>query len=529
MSNIGRIGEREFGKWCDAVYITANKTDVDERGWDFFLEFPDQLNSGMPRDMAPTPIECKVQVKSKVGSNKRKGRQVKLSNLERFVKAKILTFFCFIEFDNQHEAKAAYLVHVGKEIIERTLRKIRELNSEGITDDLHNHEMWIGYTKNDQLMETNGKCLKRAIEHYIPETVEKYIEEKIRLLNTLGFENGRGQFTFQITGRDPVNDLIDLSLGIREDVDIDRGFGNHLRFEIPIEDPSLTLQEAILSIKTKPELATLCFRKHAFAKEIVLPADLYLAQINRLLPKEYIKFRVKTSVCDIVIKPLDKEEAVDYSFNLGDKERHTLKDLKGHLEVLALFQETNHPLLVDIKDKNQEVIISLDFSMGSKADDWIYIYDIAEKASLVCQQFSVLEDNVLVSIDELINSSYNIELVCSVLHANLNDINFRVSSDSEECNQGDKFACISCATTTIGNYNVGCFWAIVGFLDLAKEKQYKFVAEDIFWGDKLVSFEDEVTYINDFKEKFDDFEDQLRNMGFETIRLMPTKKKCEEQ
>jgi hypothetical protein len=222
------MGERIFGLWCDSVGLTANGSEVDETGWDFFVEFPCKPHNGLPRDMSPAPIECKIQVKST--DHRRKRERIKLSNLERLIKAKMPAFFCFIEFDGKNEAQAAYLVHIGKEIIEKTLKEIRKLDSKGERDRLHKNKMEIKYGDSDRLADTTGESLKRAIERHIPSTLGKYLEDKNKLLETLGFEEGKGQLTITMSSNDPVRDIVDLSLGLRQEIYIDKSVAYHKRF-----------------------------------------------------------------------------------------------------------------------------------------------------------------------------------------------------------------------------------------------------------------------------------------------------------
>lgn len=162
MRDIGRMGENIFQFWCNSVGLTANGSKVDKRGWDCFVEFPNNSSGVIPRDLVPKPIECKVQVKST--DLKKKGEDIKLSNLESLVKTQMPVFFCFIEFDGTNDPQAAYLVHVGKEVIERTLKRIRKLYSQGEGDRLNKHTMIIKYTDSDRLEQTTGENLKRTIE-----------------------------------------------------------------------------------------------------------------------------------------------------------------------------------------------------------------------------------------------------------------------------------------------------------------------------------------------------------------------------
>ena len=58
------MGESKFMNLCATVGIGATKPEIDENGWDYFLEFPNITDNSQPLDSQPTPISCKVQIKS---------------------------------------------------------------------------------------------------------------------------------------------------------------------------------------------------------------------------------------------------------------------------------------------------------------------------------------------------------------------------------------------------------------------------------------------------------------------------------
>lgn len=527
MRKIGRMGERFFGIWCDSVNLTANGSEVDETGWDFVVEFPSSSNVGLPRDMMPTPIECKVQVKST--DHRRKGESITLSNLERLVKAKLPAFFCFIEFDGENEPQAAYLVHVGKEIIEKTLRRIRELDSKGKGNRLNKYGMLVKYTDSDRLLETTGESLKSAIEKYIPKTLEDYILEKNNFLETLGFENGKGQFTIQMSGGDPVGDLIDLSLGLRDEVYIDKSIGHHKRFEILSENSMLSSEEAILSIKTKPEPVILRFKEHEFSHGVMLKAELYRSLFNQFLPHDYIKFRVKSTMFDLTLEPFNSGGKVKYSFDLREDKENRLSDLTSHLKVFTLLKKATNSSVLEIIDEAKKLpTIAFKINVNDEIDDWSDVCDIAEMASRVCQRFSISEEEVLVTLDELISASCSIESLHGILYADPKEVHIDFPVGSDEYEEGSKLACISSAMATIGNHTIGCFWAIVGSLSVVGKNQYRLIAENIFAGNELVSINGRMIEQSTIDKRFDDFEEELQRMGLNTIRITPSSSQHQE-
>ncbi|MEG4807216.1 hypothetical protein QUA79_06895 [Microcoleus sp. F8-D1] len=517
MRNIGRMGESIFGFWCACVGLTANISQVDETGWDFFVEFPCDSSSVSPRDMLPTPIECKIQVKSTDGT--RKKTPITLSNLERLIKAQIPAFFCFIEFDGKNEAQAVYLVHVGKDIIEKTLKTIRKLDSKGERDRLNKHEITIKYTDNNRLTETTGESLKRAIEEHIPGTLKEYISDKSKLLDTLGFEDGKGEFTITMSGSDPVGEMVDLSLGLCKEVYINKSIGYHKRFEILSEDQRLSSEGAILRIEAKPEPAILKFKEFKFSPGIELSADLYLSPfINQFLPEQYLKFRVKSTMFELIFEPFNRQ--LKYSFHFPDDRRNYLNELKIHLKVFTLLKKASHPLVLEVSDKaKKRTPISFNISVSDEIDDWSDVYKIVEMASSICEKFSISESDVLVTISELMQTQHSIEDFYEILYADPKTVHIDFPANSEEYEQGDRLAFTSSVMATIGSHTIRCFWAVIGSLSLVNKDQYRLIAEEIVAGNELVAVEGEVIEQSAIDRKFDEFEEELQRMGLATIRI----------
>ncbi|NJL69033.1 MAG: hypothetical protein HC894_24650 [Microcoleus sp. SM1_3_4] len=421
------------------------------------------------------------------------------------------------------------MVHVGKEVIERTLKRIRKLYSQGEGDRLNKHTMIIKYTDSDRLEQTTGENLKRTIEKYIPNTLEEYIAEKNRLLATLGFENGKGQITVQISGNDPVGDLIDLSLGIREEVYIDKSIGHHKRFEILSENPLLSCEGAILNIKVKPEPVILKFKDRKFSSGIILKAQLYRPHFNQLLPEKYLKLRIESTILELIIDPFNVNSKVKYSFDIREKQRNCLSEIKNNLKILTFLKNAPHSAVLEISDEAKKLpTISFKIGLNDEIEDLSGIYNIAEMASLICQKLSISEGDVLVTIDELIQVSQSIESFYGILYAEPKTISIDFAIDSEEDEQESRLAYISYAMVTIGNHTIVYFWAIIGSLALVNQNQYRLVTEDIFAGNELVAIDGEVIEQSYIDRIFNDFEEELQRMGLKIIRITPANSQYQE-
>ena len=96
MRDLGAMGENAFSLLCNSVGLIANGSKIDKTGWDFIVEFPENINNGILADMEPAPLECRIQVKST--DKKDRKVQINLKNMNRLVKAPMPSFICLIEF-----------------------------------------------------------------------------------------------------------------------------------------------------------------------------------------------------------------------------------------------------------------------------------------------------------------------------------------------------------------------------------------------------------------------------------------------
>lgn len=512
--DLGDLGETVFRGLCNAVGLTVHKAEKDRTGWDFLLEFPWEQENDLPRDMLSAPIECKVQIKAT--DKKKKKTQVTVSNLSRLVKTQLPAFFCFIEFDGKDDPQAVYLVHVDEKIIEKTLKRIRELEAKG-EEKLNKHKVDIRYTDEDRLPDITGKTLKDAIKNYVPNGWAKYAENKNKLLNTLGFEEGKGQFTVTFSSKNPIEDIVDLSLGIREEICIDKSDGYYSRFGILSSSELLSSEEARLSIKAKPTPVVLKFKEHQFSPGVLLNAELYTSPFNQFLTEQYLKLRIKSKLFEFVVEPFNGK--VKCSFDFRDEHRISLDDLKNHLRVVTLLKKASHPLIVEVSDKAKKALpLPFRININDDIDDWSDVYQMAEMASSICQRFSVLENDVLVTIGELVQASQSIESFYQIVNADPKSVYIDFSTDFPQYQENEKLACTSSMMAVIGNHTIACFWAIIGSLSLTEASRFRLVAEQILVGSELIFVDNEAIEQDVVDERFDEFEQELEEMGLVILR-----------
>jgi peptidyl-prolyl cis-trans isomerase SurA len=97
-------------------------------------------------------------------------------------------FICLIEFDGKNEPQSAFLKHVDKSIIEKTLKRIRELDVSGEGNRLNKREISIGFDEGEHLERPFEESLKKegmTLEEYKKRLseqilVSQFVSQKIR-------------------------------------------------------------------------------------------------------------------------------------------------------------------------------------------------------------------------------------------------------------------------------------------------------------------------------------------------------------
>lgn len=514
MRDLGLMGESAFSLWCSSVGLVANGSKIDKTGWDFFVEFPLNQKNDLPADMLSAPLECKVQVKATDQKNRK--TQITVSNLHRLVKAPVPSYICFIEFDGKNEAQAAYLVHIDQKIIEQTLKRIRELEVKGQAKKLNKRKITIKYTDKEKLENTDGESLKESIERYVPHGAEEYIKNKNSLLRTLGFETGLGQFNVVVSGKDPITDMIDLTLGLRKELNIDK-FA-HKRFGILSPKPFVESEKGILAVpEIKPfTKAVLTFKEYEFSPGISFSTDFYSSQLNKVVPNKYLKFRAKGKFFEIVFEPFKNK--AHYTFHLDNEDGNNLKELRDMLKVLTLFRKSPNMIELEIKPDGLPPLCAK-INSDEEIEDWSGLYNVAEMAVSICQELQVQPCNITVNVDSLIKHAPSIENFFKILKGIPNSARVEFTVKGEGLDPDKRTSCIFFLQTHIGDHTVGCHLGMTGFLDLLAEKRYRLNVEKFVFGPQMISKQD-----NDFGQEildkeFNRFSESVKEKGIVPLRM----------
>lgn len=151
-AHVGGVGEDFLGVLCHQAQITSNKVQFDDKGWDCFLQFP-QEGAG-----------CLVQVKTTQGS-----RRVSVARKAwRHLAAMPMPAFFFVVILDKHmQPQRGYLVHVDEPMMTDVLSRDERGSKALIWRERHG------------LPSLSGQELKAAILRHVGEDFAKYTARKL--------------------------------------------------------------------------------------------------------------------------------------------------------------------------------------------------------------------------------------------------------------------------------------------------------------------------------------------------------------
>jgi hypothetical protein len=346
--NLGQMGENKLAEWCSHINIRCNKAGDDRCGWDFNIEFPFKasVEKKLPLDLRPPSLECKIQVKSSTRNSV--NWNVKLGNMRRLVYNPNPSFILCFEYDDRFDPQAAYLVHIAEKYIERTIRRLREFSIEGIDSindaELNKEGISISYSEKDKVSRLDGIGLRKAILDYVGENPQKYVLKKLGLVDSIGYSSGSHSMRFNMATRDPMKTLVDLSLGITKDLEIQNAVIFDNRFGVKMNTPVKEFELGILKLNppSPSEIITVRMNLENFAEKVCFKADLFFpGWVSHIIDDKYFKLLIKHRFITFEVTPSSGEivtrvKLPKYDEILGISEFAILG------KILSLFREANN-------------------------------------------------------------------------------------------------------------------------------------------------------------------------------------------
>lgn len=304
--DLGREAENYFATLCSHAGIIANRSgDNDTHGWDFYVEIPVTDQHDKPRDEVSCPVACKVQIKATL--DKKLTKDIKLSALEPIVKALEPAFFCLFVYQDSHDPVAVHLLHVDEKFCGKLLRRLREHSAVSDPKPLNKRTLRVDFSTGIQLVPVTGDTMRHAMLDAVGNDYGSYLAQKRCWLNSVGYEDGahRLQITFAGEADKVIEDVLDLFIGLKPDIDVSSIVATKTRFDISMPDNELSgsgeIKAGIVDLKPTFE-GQLTFRDDPLAVPVKIRARFYAPPAEIGLPLDRIKIRAVTPDFELIFR-----------------------------------------------------------------------------------------------------------------------------------------------------------------------------------------------------------------------------------
>lgn len=167
--------------------------------------------------------------------------------MKRFCDSTLPCFFFIAEYNGGITPENIYLVHTGKELISRILKRLRENVAKNNTS-INHITMNISYGKEDKITSFSGQALKEKIESHIKDGMNSYIKIKEKLLNELGYDKAPYEMKFQLDSPSDYTALVMSYLGYPKEIKISNVSSLENRFNIKLKNDELSQQKAMIEL-----------------------------------------------------------------------------------------------------------------------------------------------------------------------------------------------------------------------------------------------------------------------------------------
>lgn len=486
MRDLGLMGESTFSLWCADVGLIPNGSQIDKTGWDFFVEFPFDSDLS-PLGIHKPALECKVQVKA-TDKNDRK-LSITLSNLRRLITAQMPAFFVFIEFDNKDMAQRSYVVHVDNELISKVLKRLHEIEQSDKDNNFNKRTMTIHYDDSNLLEMSNGNSLKSCFVRYIGDDASEYIANKKAHLESTGYEGGFAQMTFTTEGEENLKSLIDVSLGIREEVKISKFKGVDTRFGILSNKPLFDSDGGKLTMPNLKPTAEgrIRFKEDRLSAGLTFDCKFYISPFNQMVPDEHKKMRVEGEFFDLKFNPFTG--AASYSFSFGEGVRLEVKKFRNAVKLLTLLSQSEKKVVAELIFDDSP---KLEFRVGCNKQEFDFSRELKalNSAVKIMSDFEVT-DLVDITFDEISRYGTQICQIEGILSSPPSSFKVEFGIDGDGYDPSKETACIFLAATPIGSHTFGVILVLTGSVEEIEGHRYRLITKNVVVEQRIVSEKDQ--------------------------------------
>lgn len=500
---IGKLAEKYFSIWCTEADYVINQSTEDETGWDFIVE-----DSLLKQTEHETLHEPEYTYYFQVKSTKGRARKVDvyLENLYRLSKAPAPCFFIFLVFDSKFQPQKLYIKHLDEEITSKILKRVSKAIENNEVNKLHKKTMQIKFEDTDCLNLFDGINIRSFVEKIVGESYLEYKNNKQKLLENTGYEDGFGNFNLGFESEEDIIEFTHLYLGIKKSIQIKKGRLLQERFGYIFKTTSADNAKLEISPPKPNQIGLLHIFRDDLPTQIFFSVNHYISDLNPLLEEKYRLNRIESIYFDILYNPSSDKAKIVPNFN-----NHTRLNLIEFIKYANFYNWMQNPPGIQVKlYVDGKSIFTLCSPDGTKEPVDLIDIKILESIIRLSTFFpSIVEDMPsLFQIDALRDKIEAMDKIIS-----LRPFEVQVNFQDNTLIDGLEYNIICQLTLVIGNNSIILISVLTGKSCNIKDGRYKFLIEktNII---KAISTTEPITLINqsiqNLKEKIaEDYKDTL--------------------
>lgn len=376
---LGNLGERKVGEWAERSGMTVTEPGEDKKGWDLLLEFNlrdnESSTTNEPLDKDSREFKALCQVKT---TSRTPGRwSIKLSNLVSLVEHGGPSYVVVLEVDSKYrdaEVVAAYVVHVGYDIIADVLKKQRKIEYDYLqakADEkdpkpiqLNNYKLSIVY-KDLSIPEPSYCSFRKAIVNHLKGNPHRYLEWKRQIYETVGYDEqtgmavATGEFSIRLPEEyqdSPEEYFADASFGKEDSINITGGEVREYRFDIP--SAPTAIPESSLKVEPPTQEVEAKFERPGLGNRIISDGTLQVVSIPFSDGEIYEAVKLSVAGTNLIYRHKRDLLEVKFGFDI-DMRPYPLEKLWKTAELAYFMREAG--------DNEEDVRVSV---KNQSTGDW---------------------------------------------------------------------------------------------------------------------------------------------------------------
>ena len=384
---LGEKGESHFKEICADAGLICNKSDRDRSGWDFIVEFPQDLASGTTLDRRIAPISCHIQLKTMKDGNK--SFKMRLTSAERLAKEVKPAFVYVFLVNDKLQFTRSYILHFMGDRLSAVLKKLRAEEFRGTSRNKINNKTISLTIKDDECIENTGESLRGALVSMCGSDMYNYMMKKNEELMRLGYTESpyKGTMTLHPLYED---EIVDAFLGLTDGVRFLSFRANESRFGIDL--PFHNFGEGKIHIDPNPcDQCAIVIRGDSLSTPAIFDGGIFIPP-KVLLTEKSKKLVIKSDLFSIVIY----DDNYTMRFNAIDGMRKTANEWSHFWRMMFAIAIGN--ATIEIVPRN---LPKVRFPLIS--GDVVYDENVCKYWLDVCEGFSFLVSQAAISPDPMIS------------------------------------------------------------------------------------------------------------------------------